>query len=29
MKPATQKFNKSYIEAVKVFEKSFSGMEAR
>ena len=29
MKPATQKFNKSYIEVVKVFEKSFSGMEVR
>ena len=29
MKPATEKFNKSYIEVVKVFEKSFSGMEAR
>jgi hypothetical protein len=29
MKPATEKFNKSYIEAVKVLEKSFSDMEAR
>ena len=29
MKPATQKFNKSYIEVVKVLGKSFSGMEAR
>ena len=28
MKPATEKFNKSYIEVVKVLEKSFSDMEA-
>ena len=27
MKPATEKFNKSYIEVVKVLEKSFSDME--
>ena len=29
MKPATEKFNKSYIEVVKVLEKSFSDMEAK
>ncbi len=28
MKPATEKFNKSYVEVVKVHEKSFSDMEA-
>ena len=28
MKPATEKFNKSYIEVVKVLEKIFSDMEA-
>ena len=27
MKPATEKFNKSYIEIVKVLEKSLSDME--
>ena len=29
MKSATEKFNKSYIEVVNVFEKSFSDMEAK
>ena len=28
MKPATEKFNKSYVEVVKVHEKSFSDIEA-
>ena len=28
MKPATEKFNKSYIEIVKVLKKSFSEIEA-
>ena len=28
MKSATEKFNKSYIEVVKLLEKSFSDMEA-
>ena len=28
MKPATEKFNKSYVEVVKVNEKSFSDMKA-
>ena len=28
MKPATEKFNKSYVEVVKVHEQSFSDMEA-
>ena len=28
MKPATEKFNKSYVVVVKVHEKSFSDMEA-
>ena len=28
MKPATEKFTKSYIEVLKVLEKSFSDMEA-
>ena len=27
MKPATEKFNKSYIEVVKVLEKRFSDMK--